>query len=104
MKTNRREFLKRTSKILPILILPSIIRCTTKDNIVQNCNGGCTNSCAYRCNGTCAVECGGTCLNTCRYSGKCDHCSDICKGSCVMTCYGSCQSTSKGKDTIQFKW
>lgn len=100
MKINRRDFIRKTSKVLPILVLPSIIRCTAKDTVVLDCNGGCTNSCAYRCNGTCAVACGGTCL----YSSKCDHCSETCTGSCVGTCWNSCQSSSEGNDTIQFKW
>lgn len=107
---NRREWFKRTSKILPVLFLSFFPIARTYSKPSMTCNNACRYYCVQSCHNThktgcstCGNACQKGCTVTCRYSGKCDSCSDSCKGCCTWSCNTSCTSSAKDKDTITFR-
>ena len=99
---NRRNFFKKTIKLLPIFALGimGIAPITANAKPVFDCNNTCSSSCRKTCNNKCTTSCGHGCVGTCYL---------CCKGDCGATCTGckfSCMNTSKQiakRDTLIVK-
>lgn len=100
---SRREFFKKTAKVLPVLSVVACCGTTFAHSLSSgNCNNSCYQSCIEACTGTCvgmcAVGCTGICSRCC--GNGCQSCcygfcANACDGSCEGLCYKTCSYTSE---------